>query len=432
MKAKPLDQTKTKGLKARAEKRVPVMSQTFSKAPMCFPQGSYPAFLASGKGARVRDVDGNEYIDYVLSLGAVSLGYANPAVDAAVRAQLERGMTFSMASPVEVELAELLAETIPCCEMARFSKTGSEVASAAVRAARAFTGREKIAYGSYHGWHEWYSVTTPRDEGIPRVMKDLVVPFTFNDMASLEGVFAKHKGEIAAVILEPMPMDEPLPGYLDELIAASHKAGALVIFDEIVSGFRYATAGAQERFKVKPDLSTFGKAMANGMPLGAVVGRADVMKMYERVFFSTTFGGETLSLAAAKACIEEYRKHDVTAHLWRIGEKVKAGFDRAAKEAGVDANATGPGPHFVLNVRDGRGEATREVKSLFMQECVRRGVLLHFANANVSFAHGEAEVAETVRVFGEAMAVVGDAVRANKVREWLDGEPYAEAFKRNI
>jgi glutamate-1-semialdehyde aminotransferase len=408
------------------------MAQTFSKAPMCFPQGSYPAFLQSGRGCRVTDVDGNEYIDWILALGPVVLGYAHPVVDAAVRRQLDSGMTFSLPHPLEVEVAELLAEVIPCAEMARFSKTGSEVTSAAVRAARAFTGREKIAYGSYHGWHDWYSVTTTRDVGIPRANKELVVPFQYNDIASLQAALKAHDGQIAAVILEPVTLDEPAPGFLDELISVTHRAGALVIFDEIVSGFRIALGGAQERYRVKPDLATFGKGMANGMPLAAVVGRGDVMRKFEDVFFSTTFGGEALSLAAAQATIGEFRRLDVAKQLWSTGEALKAAFERAAKAAGVDGKAWGPGPHFVMLVKDARGEQTPEVKSLFLQECVRRGILFHFGAINVSAAHGSDEVAFTERAMTEALQVVGAAIREDRVREMLDGEPYSEVFRRNL
>jgi glutamate-1-semialdehyde aminotransferase len=432
MKAKPLDQTQSKAWKARAEKRVPVMSQTFSKAPMCFPQGSYPAFLQSGKGCRVTDVDGHEYIDWILALGPVVLGYADPAVDAAVRAQLERGITFSLPHPLEVEVAELLHEVIPCAEMARFSKTGSEVTSAAVRAARAFTGREKIAYGSYHGWHDWYSVTTSRDTGIPRANKELMVPFNFNDLPSLHAALKKHEGEIAAVILEPVTLDEPAPGFLEELIATAHRAGALVIFDEIVTGFRIALGGAQERYRVKPDLATFGKGMANGMPLAAVVGRGDVMRKFEDAFFSTTFGGEALSLAAAAAAVREFRRLDVAAHLWSTGEALKAAFERAARSAGVDGKAWGPGPHFVMLVKDASGQQTPEVKSLFLQECVRCGVLRHVGAINICHAHGPAEVEATERAMTEALKVVGTALREDRVRQMLDGEPYSEVFRRNL
>ena len=432
MKAKKLDQTQSQAWKARAEKRVPVMSQTFSKAPMCFPQGSYPAFLKSGKGCRVTDVDGNEYIDFILGLGPTVLGYGHPAVDAAIRAQLDDGIVFSLPHPLETEVAELLAEVIPCAEMSRFSKTGSEATSAAVRAARTFTGRDKIAYASYHGWHDWYATTTTRDAGIPRFNKELVVPWTYNDIASLHDALKKHPGEIAAVILEPVTLDEPLPGFLDEVIAASHKAGALVIFDEIVSGFRIATGGGQERYGVKPDLATFGKGMANGMPLSAVCGRGEVMKKFEEAFFSTTFGGETLSLAAAKATIGEFQKHGVSKHMWGVGEMLKLAFEDAAKASGVDGKAWGPGPHFVMLVKDGSGVQTPEVKSLFLQECVRRGLLLHFGAINMCLAHTPVEIGVARLAMTEAMQVVAQALREGTVRQMLDGQPYGEVFRRNL
>ena len=425
-------QEQSRAWKARAARRVPVMSQTFSKAPMCFPQGSYPAFLERGDGARVWDVDGNEYVDFILALGPVVLGYRNPVVDDAVRRQLDSGMTFSLPHRLEVEVAELLAEVIPCAEMARFSKTGSEVTSAAVRVARAFTGREKIVYGSYHGWHDWYSVTTTRDVGIPRVNKELVAPFQYNDIASLHAALKANDGQVAAVILEPVTLDEPQPGFLEEVVAVSHRAGALVIFDEIVSGFRIALGGAQERYGVKPDLATFGKGMANGMPLAAIVGRSDVMRKFEDAFFSTTFGGETLSLAAAKAAIGEFRRLDVAGKLWSAGETLKASFERAAAAAGVQAKAWGPGPHFVMVVKDGSGEQTPEVKSLFLQECVRRGVLFHFGAINMCASHGADELAVAERAMTEALRVVGSAIRENSVRERLDGEPYSEVFRRNL
>ena len=415
--------------KARAQSRVPIMAQTFSKAPMCFPQGSYPAFLERGNGAHVWDVDGNEYVDFILGLGPIVLGYHDPAVDEAVRRQLDNGPIFSLPHRLEVEVAEKLAEVVPCAEMSRFSKTGSEVTSAAVRCARAFTRREKIAYASYHGWHEWFAVTTTRGAGIPAAMKELVVPFNFNDLASLEAVLAAH--EIAAVILEPVSLDEPAPGFLQALIDAAHKKGALVIFDEIVSGFRIATAGAQERYRVVPDLATFGKGMANGMPLAAVVGRAEIMRSFEEVFFSTTFGGEALSLAAAMATIEQFRVREVPAHLWRMGAKLQQAFERARERHGVGGRVWGLPPHFVMEVHDQSGQQTPEVKSLFLQECVRRGVLFHFGAINMCLAHGEPELARAESAMDEALAVVAAALASGRVRETLDGEPYSEVFRRN-
>jgi glutamate-1-semialdehyde aminotransferase len=429
--AKRLDLTKSHQWKERAARRVPIMSQTFSKSPMCFPQGSYPVFLESGKGGRVTDVDGNSYIDYILALGPVVLGYADPVVDAAVQAQMASGMTFSLPHRLEVEVAELLSEVIPCADMARFSKTGSEATSAAVRVARAFTGRSKVASNSYHGWHDWYAVTTARNVGIPDVLKELIVPFDFNDIASVDAAFKKHPGEIATLILEPATLDEPAPGYLEELMSVAHKNGALVIFDEVVTGFRLATGGAQERYKVTPDLAAFGKAMGNGMPISTVVGRGDVMTKFEDAFFSTTFGGETLSLAATIATINEFRRLNVAEHFWSYGEKLKQAFVKAGEAAGVSVKADGPGPHFLMVIKDDRGEATPEVKSLFLQECVRRGVLFHYGAISLCRAHGADELEETERVMREAFVVVGDAIKRGKINEVLDGPPYREVFRRN-
>ena len=431
MKAPRLDQTQSKAWKARAAARVPVMAQTFSKAPMSLPQGSYPAFLRSGKGCRVTDVDGNEYLDFILGLGPVILGYGNPVVDQAVRAQLESGISFSLGTPLEVELAELLAEVIPCAERTRFFKTGSDATSAAVRSARAFTGRDTIAYASYHGWHDWYAATTTRGAGIPSVMRELVAPFAFNDLASLHGVLTRHAGRVAAVILEPLTLEEPGPGYLEELCAAARKAGAVVIFDEIVTGFRCHVGGAQAKYGVTPDLATFGKAMGNGLPIAALCGRAELMRTFEDTFISGTFGGETLSLAGARACIEELRKKDVPTHLEAMGERVKAAFSRGCKRHRVDGEAIGHGSHFLMTPRDRQGVASLEVKALYSQECVRRGVLFHVGANNICYAHGPEEIARTEQVIDEALEVVGAALAEDAVRRYLDGEPHSEVFPRN-
>ena len=201
-------------LLARARRVVPGASQTLSKAPSMFVEGAYPVFLERGRGCRVWDVDGHEYVDYVLGLASITLGYAYPSVSEAVARQLERGSIFSLPHPLEVEVAERLKQVIPCAEMARFLKTGSEANAAAVRVARAATGRDVLAIGGYHGWHDWYAVTTPRPKGIPKDLAKLVVPFTYNDLASLEAALDEHRGRVAAVIMEPVLLDEPAPGFL--------------------------------------------------------------------------------------------------------------------------------------------------------------------------------------------------------------------------
>lgn len=262
-------------------------------------------YLQSGKGSHVFDVDGNEYIDYVMALDPITLGYSYPQVNEAIIRQLERGITFSLMHPLEVELSELLIEVIPCAEMVRFGKNGSDVDSAAVRVSRAYTDREKIACCGYHGWQDWYIGTTTRDRGVPKSTKELTIPFEYNNIKSLERIFIKNKDQIAAVIMEPIIIAEPKDNFLQEVKELTHKNGAILIFDEIVTGFRLALGGAQEYFGLTPNLATFGKGIANGMPLSVIVGKREIMKEFDEVFFSFTFGGETLPLAAAIATIEE-------------------------------------------------------------------------------------------------------------------------------
>ena len=298
----------------RAKSKIPGCAQTFSKSPISFMQGVAPNFLQKAMGAHVWDVDGNRYIDYVMGLGPVVLGHADPTVNAAVRAQMEQGMSFSLPHPIEVEVSELLCELIPCAEMVRFGKNSSDVTAAAVRVARACTEREKVVCCGYHGWQDWYIGSTIRHRGVPEAVRRLTLTFPYNDIGALSKLFEENRGEIACVIMEPVNFDPPGPGFLQQVHDVCHAHGALLIFDEVVTGFRYAGGGAQEYFGVKPDLACFGKAMANGFPLSAIVGRAEVMRLFEEVFFSGTHGGEALSLAACEPLFKPSGKEE----LWTI------------------------------------------------------------------------------------------------------------------
>ena len=303
--------TESDALYARALGLIPALTQTLAKGPGQWVRGVAPKYLARGVGSHVFDVDGNEFIDYQMGVGPLSLGYAYPRVDDAIRAQLGSGITFSLMHPLEVEVAELVEEVVPCAESVRFSKTGCDVTTAAVRLARAFTGREKVLCCGYHGWHDWYIGVTDRAAGIPQSVKDLTYTFPYNDLPALEEALDE---ETACVILEPTTFEAPREGFLEGLAAACRRAGALLIFDEMWTGFRLALGGAQEFFGVTPDLACFSKAVANGMPLSILAGRKDVMSLLEQdVFFFTTFGGEALSLAAAKATILEMQEKDVPA-----------------------------------------------------------------------------------------------------------------------
>ena len=294
-----------------------------------------PVFLAKGKGCRVWDVDGNEYIDYIQGLLPNILGYAHEEVNAAVAEQLGQGHSFSLPHPLEVELAERLTRLIPCAEKVRFGKNGSDATSGAVRAARALTGRERIACCGYHGWQDWYIGSTTRNAGVPEAVRALTHPFVYNDLGSLQKLLQEHKGEFAAVIMEPVNFWPPAAGFLEGVRELAHEHGALLIFDEICSGFHFGLGGAQKKFGVTPDLACFGKAMGNGFPISCVVGRADVMKVFEDIFFSFTFGGEVASMAAAMKVLDVLEGHRCASSHGCERARAAGGTECAGERGGI-------------------------------------------------------------------------------------------------
>ncbi len=265
----------------------------------------------------------------------------------------------------------------------------------------------------------------------PKDFSRLVVPFEYNSRRSLETALTENYGRVAAVIMEPVLLDAPASGFLAGVKAAAHRHGALLIFDEIVSGFRWAVGGAQEHFGVVPDLATFGKGMANGLPLAAVVGPRELMREFEDVFVSSTFGGDTLALAACLATLDVYRREPVVEHLWRMGRRFQDGFTALAGRLGVPVRTVGYPVHPKVVVDHRSPETQRLLMSLFLQETAARGVIFHFAGFNVSFSHSEADVDRTLEACGEALRVIGDALADGRVTERLRGKPYQEAFKRS-
>jgi len=415
----------------RGQRVIPGCSQTFSKGWTQFTFGASPIFLRSGKGCRVIDVDGNEYVDYPMALGPIVLGHNYPRVSEAVRRQMDEGTTFSLPHPLEVQVAETLVEIVPCAEMVRFAKNGSDATSGAVRLARAFTGREIIACCGYHGWQDWYIGTTTRNKGVPKAVQDLTIPFEYNNIASLERIFAEHSGQVAAVIMEPVGVIEPEQGFLERIRELTRREGALLIFDEIITGFRLALGGAQEYFGVIPDLACFGKAMGNGYPISAVVGRREIMQLFDEVFFSFTFGGETVSLAAALATISEMRKKNVISHLWEQGQKLKDGYNVLAREFGVDryTECIGLPPRTVVTFKDETGSESLVLKSLFQQECLKRGVLFSGGH-NVCYSHSNADIDHTLRAYRAAMEIMAEAIRSGDPLQRLEGKPVQAVFRQ--
>jgi glutamate-1-semialdehyde 2,1-aminomutase len=414
----------------RALRTIPLGSQTFSKSKTQYPHGVSPFFIQRGDGARVWDVDGNEYIDFINSLAAITLGYRDEDVDDAVTAQLAEGVVFSLPHPIEMQVAEKIVELVPCAEMVRFGKNGSDATAGAIRLARAFTGRDHVAVCGYHGWQDWYIGSTARHRGVPAATRALSHSWVYNDLASLQRLFDTHPGQIAAVILEPMNITEPQPGFLQGVMELAHKHGSLVVFDETVTGFRYALGGAQELFGVTPDLASFGKGLANGYPVSAIVGRADVMRLMEEVFFSFTFGGETLSLAAALATMRKLQREPVIDTLYRHGRTVMDELKSiiAASQADDFLGVAGNPTWSFLTIQDCGGYTLWQIKTLFLQEMFARGILT-IGTHNMSYSHGEEEVRRLLEAYGEVVPLLTKAVRTATLESLLRCEPLQPLFK---
>ncbi|MBI3066873.1 MAG: aminotransferase class III-fold pyridoxal phosphate-dependent enzyme [Deltaproteobacteria bacterium] len=429
--AQPRSIKRSLEIKAQAESLIPAATQTLSKGPTQYVQGVAPVFLARAKGSHVWDVDGNEYIDYPMALGPIILGHCYPAVDEAVKRQMEHGTAFSLPHPLEVEVAQRLVEMIPCAEMARFGKNGSDATAGAVRLARAYTGKELIACCGYHGWQDWYIGCTTFNRGVPVAVQQLIRTFQYNNIESLKRIFAEHPNQAAAVILEPVGVVEPQGEFLQQVRELTKREGCLLIFDEVITGFRLARGGAQEHFGVVPDLACFGKAMANGHPLSAVVGPREIMKVFEDVFFSFTFGGEALSLAAAQATMMEIAEKEVIAHLWEQGGRLKDGTNVLAREFGLErfVGCLGLPPRTVVSFFDESGRESLLIKSLFQQECLKRGVLFSGGH-NLCFSHTASDIDTTLRVYRSALEFVARAIQDGRVRERLEGEPVRAVFRK--
>jgi len=412
-----------------AEQVIPLGSQTFSKSRVQFPRKASPLFLTHGEGGRVFDVDGREYVDMMCGLLAIGLGYRDPNVDAAIRHQLARGISFSLATELERELAALLVELVPSAQMVRFGKNGTDATSGAVRLARAFTGRDRILACGYHGWQDWYIGATSRNRGVPAGVGRLTSMVPYNDLPAVERAFAQNKGEIAAVILEPAGAALPAAGYLEGLRDLTRREGALLIFDEVITGFRWALGGAQERYGVIPDLTALGKAMGNGMPISALVGRADVMRLMEEVFYSATFGGEALSLAAAIAVINKMRRENVIERIWATGRALREGVDRRIAAAGLadTISLAGGDPWTILTFQSRDGASREAIKTFFLSEMLAAGVLIN-ASHNICFAHNEADIARVLGAWEHALARLAAALAEGNLDQRLGNDVIRPVF----
>jgi glutamate-1-semialdehyde aminotransferase len=419
--------SKSDELYNRAKGLIPSVTQTLAKGPTQWIKGVAPKYLVKGKGSHVWDADGNEYIDYMMGVGPLSLGYSYPKVDEAIRKQLEDGITFSMMHPLEVEVAEMIREIIPNAEAVRYSKTGADATSAAVRLSRAYTGKNKILCCGYHGWHDWYIAVTARNLGIPEAVQAISFTFNYNDIDSVKNSI---DNDVAAIILEPVVFNEPKNNFLHQLADLCKENGILLIFDEMWTGFRMALGGAQEYFGITPDLATYSKAVANGMPISILTGKKEIMQLAdEDIFFYTTFGGEALSLAATKATIEELRDKNVPKFLSEQGSKLKNGYNSIALKLGMDyTQAIGYNWRSMATFDEKAGDPLIQ-KSLMQQEMIKRGILWQGFH-NMSFSHTDADVDYTLQALEESLSVLKKAVDQNNLKEMLRGEPVQPVFRK--
>lgn len=427
-----------KALQQRAHELIPGGCHTYAKGDDQFPDQA-PPFIVRGSGCHVWDLEGREFIEYGMGLRAVTLGHAfAPVVEAAMR-QLSNGTNFTRPAPIEVECAEQLLELVPTAEMVKFCKDGSDAVDGAVRLARAYTGRDLVAICGDHPFfstNDWFIGTTEMNAGIPEATRRLVVKFRYNDLASLEDLFAQHPGQIACVVMEAARTEEPAPGYLEAVKRTAHINGALLVFDEMITGFRWHLNGAQHLYGVTPDLSTFGKAFANGFSVSALVGRREIMRLggndhdRERVFLlSTTHGAETHQLAAALATMRFYRDHPVVETLYARGARLRQGFERVVEDNGLVGyvDVVSRDCNLLFGTRDTNKQPSQPFRTLFMQELVKRGVIA--PSFVVSYSHSEADIDRTLQAVGEALKVYRKAFEEG-VDQYLEGRAVKPVFRR--
>jgi len=403
---------------------------TLSKSPVYITFGASPVFAERAKGAYFWDIDGHRYIDYPLALGPIILGHAYDEVDREVIKQMSKGFLYSLSGKRELELAEMLCDIIPSAEKVRILKSGSEATSAAVRIARAFTRREIVAVCGYHGWHDWTIARTNRNEGIPASLSRLAYEFEYNNIESLQKVFEHNPNKVAAVILEPVGMQEPKDDFLHKAANLAKKNGALLIFDEVITGFRLSLGGAQSYFSITPDLSVFGKAMANGYPISAVVGKKNIMDTIEnRVFISSTFSGDLLSISAAIKTIKILKKKKVNNYILALGQLLKAGLNNAIAQNGIKAECVGMPHKTFLVFQDMEGISSRIIETIFRQECLARGAFLGYGHF-ISFSHTEKDITYSINVAASVLNIIRNALKQNKMLSLLKGKLSNEVFKR--
>ena len=413
----------------RAELTIPLGSQTFSKSRTQYPVGISPLFIKKAKGCHVWDLDGNKYIDLVSALASVTLGYGDSRVNTAVRKQLKRGVSFSLPGTLEAEVAEMICHLVPSAEMVRFGKNATDVTTAAVRLARAYTGKDRVVVCGYHGWQDWFIGSTSRNKGVPKATSDLTEVFKYNDLESLRKILSE-KNDVACVVMEPMNSSFPNPGFLEGVRELTKNHGVVLVFDETITGFRFSEGGAQELFNVIPDISTFGKGIANGFPLSVISGKREIMMEMEEIFFSGTFGGELLSLAAAKSVLELHINREVISQLEQIGLDLQNRVNSAVSQTDTQEllSLSGHPTWIFLNWREIDGYSADLLKTYFMQEMFQKGILI-LGTHNVNLAHTQRNLEKIEESYLSVLSSISNGIKQGDLQSKLKVAPLRPLFK---
>lgn len=436
-----MDITRSLMMQQRAKSRIPGMTQLLSKRPDMFSLGVWPGYFSKAKGVDVWDLDGNKYIDMsIAGIGANVLGYADPDVNAAVIEAIQNGNSSSLNCLEEVELADLLCEIHPWADMVRFARTGGESMAIAVRIARAYTGRDKIAFCGYHGCHDWYLSANLGTEnalgehllpglnpcGVPKGLSGTALPFRYNHIEELEAIINKHESDLAAIVIEPIRSEQPKPGFLEGVRALADEIKAVFIIDEISSGFRMNSGGAHLLFGITPDIAVFSKALGNGYPIAAIIGKGRFMDAAQDSFISSTMWTERIGPTAAMATINKHRTVDAGNHLVGIGKQVQEGWARLAKKNDLNINIGGIPPlsHFSFEY-----DNALSMKALFVQLMLEKGFLASTLFYSM-YAHQNHHVEEYLQAVDETFAEMFEANEAGDLEKKLKGKPASAGFKR--
>ncbi len=432
---------KSLDMQEKAKARIPGLGQLLSKRPDMFAFGVWPGYYAKAKGVQVWDLDGNRYIDMsIAGIGANILGYADDDVDESVKSAIDKGSSSSLNCPEEVELADLLCELHPWAQKVRYARGGGEAMTIAVRIARTFTGKEKIAFCGYHGWHDWYLAANLGLEnalgeylidglspkGVPRGLSGTALPFRYNHIEDLENIVNKHRDNLAAIVMEPIRSQEPHEGFLQAVKQLAEKSQAVFIFDEVSSGFRLNTGGAHILLNATPDMAVFSKGMGNGYPIAAIIGKDKVMEAAQDTFISSTMWTERIGPTAALATIKKHKKIEAGKHLVKIGEQVQKGWQDIAKKNDLNIHVQGIKPlsHFSFQY-----DSALFMKALFVELMLKKGFLasnLFYAMA----AHNEEHVESYLVAVDDAFHFIAKAHQGGNLKEKLSGAPAQAGFQR--